>query len=103
MSNPAAFLATQERFMQSKTGKGFPGQVYVNAIVAGGISPVTHVIVVGYESEAEMEAWNDGNATNPEWAAFLGELALSSEFRGSSLSRTIKAWGPASMKAIVAR
>ena len=103
VSNPRAFLAAHERFMNSKTGKAFPGQVHVNATVAGGMSPVSHSIVVGYESQAEMESWNESNATNPEWTAFLAELALSSEFHGSNLSRTIKAWGPASMKSIFAR
>jgi len=101
--NPMAVLAANERFMGTKTGKDFPGQVHLTTVVAGGISPVSHGIVVGYESQAEMEKWNDSNATNPEWIAYLAELSLSSDFLGANLSRTIKAWGPASMKSIVGR
>jgi hypothetical protein len=98
-----AFWQANERFMKTKTGKNFPGQVHLTSVVAAGISPVTHGIVVGHESQAEMEKWNDANVTNPEWVAYLGELGLSSEFLGSNLSQTIKAWGPASMKSIVGR
>jgi hypothetical protein len=93
VTNPPAFAATMGRFMQTATGKKLPGQVHLNAVVAGGISPVSHGVVVGYESQAEMERWNESIASNPEWLAFLSELALSSEFLGSNLSRTIKAWG----------
>jgi hypothetical protein len=99
--NPMAFMAAHERFMATKTGKAFPGQVHLTSVVAGGVSRVSHGIVVGYESQAEMEKWNEANRGNLEWAAFLAELNLSSESLGSNLSRTIKAWGPASMKSIV--
>ncbi len=102
VSDPTAFAATVDRFMQSATGKKLPGQVHLTAVVAGGISPVSHGIVVGYESQAEMEKWNESIATNPEWLAFLAELRLSSNFLGSDLSRTIKAWGQP-MKSIMAR
>ena len=102
VTNPPAFAATMERFMQSATGKKLPGQVHLTATVAGGISPVSHGVVVGYESQAEMEKWNESNASNPEWLAFLSELRLSSDFLGSNLSRTIGAWGKP-MKSIMER
>ncbi len=101
VQNPAAFLAAHERFMATKTGKNFPGQIHLTSVVAGGISPVSHGVVVGYESQAEMEAWNEANRGNPERIAFFAELNLSAEYLGSSLSRTIKAWGRASMKSVV--
>lgn len=99
--DPAAFLAAHERFMATETGKNFPGQIHLTSVVAGGLSTVSHGIVVGYESQAEMEEWNEANRGKPEWAAFLAELSLSSDYLGSNLSRTIKAWGPASMKSVV--
>ena len=102
VTNPLAFAATMDRFMQSATGKKFPGQLHLTALVAGGISPVSHGIVVGYESQAEMEKWNESISSNPEWLAFLSEFALSSDFLGSNLSRTIKAWGQP-MKSVLAR
>lgn len=101
VANPPAFAATLDRFMQSPTGQKFPGQLHLTALVAGGISPVTHGIVVGYASQAEMEKWNESIAATPEWRAFLSELALSSDFLGSNLSRTIQAWGQP-MKSILA-
>ena len=94
VSDPAAFVAANLRFLQTDTGKRFPGQVHVTFTVAAGPSPATHSIIVGYASEAEMEAWNDSNVGNPEWAAYLAQLQNSSEFLGATLSRTIAAWGP---------
>jgi len=102
VTNPPAFAATLGRFMQSEIGKKFPGQLHLTALVAGGISPASHGIVVGYESQAEMEKWNESISSDPVWVAFLSELALSSEFLGSNLSRTIKAWGQPT-KSILAR
>jgi len=101
--DPMAFLAVNERFMATKTGKNFPGQVHLTSVVAAGLSPVSHGLVVGYESQAEMEEWNESNAGNPEWNAYLAALNLSADYLGSNLSRTLKAWGPASMKSIVGR
>ena len=57
VSDPQAFAAALDKLMASPTGKKFPGQAYLSAVVAGGITPVTHLISVGYESEAEMESW----------------------------------------------
>jgi hypothetical protein len=102
VTNPIAFAATVERFMQSELGKKFPGQLHLTSLVAGGITPVSNGIIAGYESQAEMEKWNESIATDPVWLAFLSELQLSSEFLGSNLSRTIEAWGK-SMKSILDR
>jgi len=94
VTNPAAFAATLERFMVTPTGKAFPGQVHLVAVSAAGITSATHGIVVGWASQAEAEAWGDKNANNGEWLAYLAESALSSEFLGNSISRTLAAHGP---------
>jgi hypothetical protein len=92
VTNPAAFAAATERFMATATGKSIPGQTHLAAVAAGG-EGATHVIVAGWASEAESEAWNDKNATNPEWLAYLAELDLASEFVGTNISRTLTAGG----------
>jgi hypothetical protein len=95
--DPAAFLAALEKLMASETGKKFPGQVYLSSVTAGGISPVSHVISVGYASETEMDAWFDVRDPSSDWAAYLDAARPVSEFLGTSIARTVKTWGPATL------
>jgi hypothetical protein len=98
VSEPTAVLAAMEKLMASETGKKFPGQVHLEGVLAGGISPVTHSIVVGYASEAEMETWTESLVANPDWVAYLEALQGASQFLGASMIRDIKAWGSLSLK-----
>ncbi len=98
VSDPAAFLAALDTFMASEAGKKFPGQVYLSAVVAGGISPVTHMISVGYASEAEMESWLAVRDASADWRTYLEASRDSASYRGSTLARDIKSWGPATLK-----
>jgi hypothetical protein len=84
--------------MASETGKKFPGQVHLEGVIAGGMSPVTHAIVVGYASEAEMETWGDSLRGNADWAAYLEASRASAQYLGASLIRDIKTWGPLSLE-----
>jgi hypothetical protein len=93
VSDPPALLAALEKFMASKTGKKFPGQVHLEVVVAGGINPVSHSIIVGYASEAEMETWVDSMVGNADWAAYLEASRLSAQLLGASMIRDVKAWG----------
>lgn len=97
-----AFLAARDRYQASETGKKFPGQGHVSAIVAAGASPVTHVISVGYASEAEMESWGSVNRASADWQAYQTALQGNAEVLGFTLSRVVKAWGPATMKDVAA-
>ncbi len=97
VSDPPALLAALEKFMASKTGKKFPGQVHLAAVVAGGISPVSHSIIVGYASEAEMETWVDSMVGNADWATYLEASRLSAQLLGASMIRDVKAWGSVSL------
>ncbi len=102
VSNPAAFLAANESFMGSATGKTFPGQLHLSSVVAAGVgAPATHVLSVGYDSEAEMETWGNRIAANPEWQTYLAALNASSEYLGANMSRTVKAWGTTTLKKLV--
>ncbi len=102
VNDPQAFVAALDKLMASPTGKKFPGQAYLSAVVAGGATPVTHLISVGYESEAEMETWRAKLEASDDWAAYLGESRKAAELQGAALGRTLKSWGPASFKSLVA-
>ena len=100
VNDPAAFLAALDKFRASPTGKKFPGQVYLSAVVAGGITPVTHLISVGYASEVEMAAWTATRDASADWAAYLKESRKAAEYLGGNLSRDLKSWGPATLSGI---
>ncbi len=97
VSDPPALLAALEKFMASKTGKKIPRQVHLEVVVAGGISPVSHTINVGYASEAEMETWVDSMVGNADWASYLEASRLSAQLLGASMIRDVKAWGSVSL------
>jgi hypothetical protein len=98
VSDPAAYLAALEKFRASPTGQKFEGQVHLSAVVAAGLSPVSHVISVGYASEAEIEAWADMRIGSADWAAFLNATQPISDYLGGSMSRNLKTWGPATLQ-----
>lgn len=102
VSDPAAFLAAFDELMASPTGKKFPGQVYLSGVSAGGITPVTHVVSVGYASEAEREAWVETRSTSADWAVYVEATNASGQLLGTSLFRNLKSWGPAALSDIVA-
>lgn len=103
VGDPAGFLAAIEAFMASSTGKKFPGQVHLSSVVAGGISPVTHVISVGYETEAEMDKWLDMRDASDDWRTYIQASNPTADFLGSAMSRTVKEWGPASLEELTAQ
>ena len=102
VKDEAAFVAANERFQATAAGKAFPGQVHIVAVAAGGLSPVSHQINVGWASDAELEAWADKNANNPENLAFLAELERCSEFLGNSILRTLSGGG-ATLRSTIGR
>ena len=93
VSDPPALLAAVEKFLASKTGKRFPGQVHLALVVAGGANPTTHSINVGYASEAEMETWTDSLAGNADWAAYLQATIPIAQRVSASMIRDVKTWG----------
>jgi len=103
VTDPVAFLATINKLMASPTGKKFPGQVYLSAVEAGGITPVTHLVSVGFASEAEMAAWNATRDASADWAAYLKESRKAAEFLGANLSRDLKSWGAASLDSLAGK
>lgn len=94
VSDPAAFTNALDTLMASPTGQKGPAQVHLSAVDAAGVTNFTHVISVGYESEAEAETWIDELRATTDWAAYLEASAKAAEFGGTFVTRTIKTWGP---------
>ena len=102
VQDPQAFATALDQFMTSEKGQQFPGQVHLSAVSAGGMTPVSHVIAVGFASEAEMETWDDSLQGNAAWTTYLERSNASSSYQGAELSRTLQQWGPATMKDVTA-
>ena len=82
VSDPGAVVTAFNALMTSKSAEAFPGEVWLSAISYGNAADgdvATHVITVGYESIAEMEAWNDQIRKTQAWADF--GLALQGNMR----------------------
>ncbi len=104
VSNPAWFVAALDKFRNSPTGQKLPGQVQLAAVNMGGVGNVTHVVSVGFASEAEMERWQDlVQNNNADWQAQIQELSSVSEYHGANLLRDAKSWGPLSLKEVTTR
>jgi hypothetical protein len=89
----AAYVAAMDTLMASSVGQKFPGSLYLSSVDAAGMSDVTHVLSVGYASEAEGEAWTEVMFPTPEWAAFQRATDPISENAGGWVLRTVKTWG----------
>jgi len=97
-----AFAAAIEKFRASATGKKQPSQVHLSQVIAAGMTPMSHLVTVGYASEAEMETAQLSLTGDSDWQALLDAVNESAEHLGSSMSRTVKAWGTASMQSVLA-
>ena len=91
--DPAAFTAALDTLMASPTGTKFPGEVYLSAVRLAGLTPVTHLLSVGFETEAEAEIWNDTMFASEDWGAFQAASGAVSSYQGSFLLRTLRIWG----------
>ena len=75
VSDAAATAAGLNALMSAPESKDFPGQIWLIQVVRGNAAPdgrVTHQIVVGYESLAEMETWQDYMLTTDAWKTWAG-------------------------------
>jgi hypothetical protein len=103
VSDAAKLLAALDKLMASETGQKFPGQVYLSVVIAGGISPVSHTISVGYDSQAEMAAWLKVRNASKDWTAYVDATGPEvAEYLGGSMASTLKTWGPATLKELSA-
>ncbi len=88
-----ALSGALDGFLASDTGKEFPGQVHLSTVAAAGLSQVTHLISVGFESEAEAETWGDSLVTSKDWTSYQEASGKVSTFAGAFMIRTIETWG----------
>ena len=79
--------------MTSETGKKFPGSMYLSSVAAAGMGAASHVVSVGFASEAEAETWNEMLFPSADWAAFQKATDEGSEYLGAFVLRTVKTWG----------
>jgi len=93
VSDAAAYQKALETLMASETGKNFPGSLYLSSVAASGMSSVTHVVSVGYASEAEGEKWNEVMGPSADWAAFQKTIDPISELQGTWVLNTLQTWG----------
>lgn len=92
-SDPFATFNAIDKWMKSAKGKASPAEVYLSAPIAAGVTPMTHIVSVGFKSEADAEAWNDSLETNADWGTFMTEIDASTEYLGATMSREIREWG----------
>lgn len=93
VSDPGAVVAAFDRWMNSATGKRTPGQVHLSGVVAGGLGSPSHIVSIGYASQAEAERWQEELAGNQDYATFLEAVQQVSEYHGANLAVRVKAWG----------
>jgi hypothetical protein len=91
--DPAAYESALDTLMSSAVAKKFKGSMTLSTVAAGGVTPASHLLSVGYENEAEKEAWDDALAGSAEFAAFEKATAGSSEYKGTTIISTVKSWG----------
>jgi hypothetical protein len=93
VSDVAALTAALDAFNGSDAGKATGASVHLSEIAAAGIAPVTHLISVGYKSEAEAEKSNATLITTEAWAAYLEATSKVVNSTGAYMMRTVKTWG----------
>lgn len=86
-------VAALDGWMNSDTGKKMPGQLHLSGVVAGGLGSPSHIVSVGFASQAEMETWNDSLRGNADYAAFLARMRQVAEYHGANMALEVKSWG----------
>ncbi len=92
VSDPAAFLAAIETLQASEAGQVTGAQVHLSAIAAAGLSPSTHLISVGYASEAQAETSTAALQASADWANYLEASGEVATHNGAFMLRTVSTW-----------
>jgi len=93
VTDDAAFMAALEALNSSDAGMTTGAQVHLSAIAAGGLSPVTHLISVGFASEAQAESSNAVLRATNDWAKYLEASGKAGSYDGTFMMRTVATWG----------
>jgi len=100
VSDYAAWTSALDAWLATPKGKAFPGQGHLSMVSFGGANAPTHVVALGYDSIAEMEAYQDGLQSDADYATFQTASRKAGVRLGMTLSQEVKSWGPASMKSL---
>ena len=85
VSDPQAFAAALTKYWGSPTGEKNPGIAILRQVVAGGESPISHVVSVVYPSYEAMDAALAINAQSEDAAIFQSEASAAVELVTSSM------------------
>ncbi len=89
----ASVVRAMESWMNSPTGKKFPGEAHLIATVAAGPNAGSHLVALGYESQAEMEKWGDTSRPSGDLARLLHSLSVITDYHGANMAITVGSWG----------
>jgi len=92
-TDASAVVAALDRWMNSATGRKAPGQVHLSSVAAGGMGAPSHIVSIGYASQAEAETWQDSLSGNKDYQTFLTEISKATEYHGANLAIRVKSWG----------
>ncbi len=93
VSEPAVLLNAMQTYSASDMGQQAPGQLHLSAVYAGGPTAPSHIISIGYESEAEMAAWAQKQQADPAYRVLVDTMLSVATYHGATMSRDGKAWG----------
>lgn len=91
--NAPSVVQAMDAWMNSPTGKKFPGELHLMGTVAGGIGAPSHLVAIGFESQAQMAEWNEVAAPSADLGRLLSSLNALTEYHGANMLMTIGAWG----------
>lgn len=102
-ADAASIYRAVDGLMASDTGEKFPGQAHLFATVAGGGNArASHLIALGFKSQAEMEEWNEMTFNSADRRALRHSLSVIADYHGANLLLTQGSWGKSS-KSVLSR
>lgn len=93
VSDPAAFLAALEALQATDAGKATGSQVYLSTVGAAGLVSASHVISVGFKSEAHAETATEALNATQAWSDYQAASAAAGTYQGTFVLRTLATWG----------
>lgn len=96
----ATLYRTLDAWMNSEAAKNFPGQMHLGQVIAAGIGAGSHGVVIGFESFAEMESWNEAVGGSAGLTQLFHTFSVINDYHGASLVVDVNAWGK-SLKSVL--
>ena len=93
--DPMLFMQSMDKMLTSESSQAFPGQIWLSRTAYGnaGYSGTSNLVVsIGYESQTEMEKWNETLYATPAWAEFIKTNEDNSTVVNSELSMIVKTY-----------